>query len=68
MLTDPHCRAVKVFVVSEGLSQDDTVALGMTKAMSVDQALAAAGIDPVRHRVYRIMNAGNLCVLAKVDA
>ncbi|MCK4425171.1 MAG: DUF2088 domain-containing protein [Deltaproteobacteria bacterium] len=68
MLTDPHCRAVKVFVVSKGLSQDDTVALGMTKAMSVDQALAVAGIDPNRHRVYRIMNAGNLCVLAKVDA
>jgi nickel-dependent lactate racemase len=68
MLTDPHCRAVKVFVVSKGLSQADIVALGMTKAMSVDQALAVAGIDPNRHRVYRIMNAGNLCVLAKVDA
>jgi nickel-dependent lactate racemase len=68
MLTDPNCRAVKVFVVSEGISQADTDALGMTKAMSVDQAFSAAGIDPNRHRVYRIMNAGNLCVLAKVDA
>jgi nickel-dependent lactate racemase len=68
MLTDPNCRAIKVFVVSKGLSQDDTDALGMTKAMSVDQALSAAGIDPVRHRIYRILNAGNLCVLAKMEA
>ncbi|MDL1958116.1 MAG: lactate racemase domain-containing protein [Deltaproteobacteria bacterium] len=68
MLTDPNCRAVKVFAVSKGLSQADTVALGITKATSVDQALSAAGIDPNRHRVYRIMNAGNLCVLAKIDA
>jgi nickel-dependent lactate racemase len=65
MLTDPHCRAVKVFVVSKGLSQDNTDALGITKAMSVDQALSAAGIDPNRHRIYRILNAGNLCVLAR---
>ena len=65
MLTDPNCRAVKVFVVSKGLSQADTVALGITKAMSVDQALSAAKIDPTHHRVYRILNAGNLCVIAK---
>ena len=65
MLTDLNCRAVKVFVVSEGLSQADTVALGITKALSVDQALSAAGIDPTRHQVYRILNAGNLCILAK---
>jgi nickel-dependent lactate racemase len=65
MLTDPNCRAVKVFAVSKGLSQADTVALGITKAMSVDQALYAAKINPTHHRVYRILNAGNLCVLAK---
>lgn len=66
MLTDPNCRAIKVFVVSKGISQADTVALGMTKAMSVDQALSAAGIDPIHHRVYRILNAGNLCVITKI--
>jgi len=65
MLTDPNCRAVKVFAVSKGLSQADTVALGITKAMSVNQALSAAKIDPTHHRVYRILNAGNLCVIAK---
>ncbi|MBW1671068.1 MAG: DUF2088 domain-containing protein [Deltaproteobacteria bacterium] len=65
MLTDPDCRAVKVFAVSKGLSQADTVAIGIIKALSVDQALSAAKINPTRHRVYRILNAGNLCVLAK---
>lgn len=65
MLTDPDCRAVKVFAVSRGLSHTDTAALGITKAMSVDQALCAAKINPAHHRVYRILNAGNLCVLAK---
>jgi nickel-dependent lactate racemase len=68
MLTDPNCRAVKVVAVSKGLSQDDTVALGITKALNVDQALAVTGIDPNRHRIYRILNAGNLCVLAKINA
>ncbi|MBW2081000.1 MAG: hypothetical protein JRI27_08600, partial [Deltaproteobacteria bacterium] len=65
MLTDPDCRAVKVFAVSKGLSQADTVAIGIIKALSVDQSLSAAKINPTRHRVYRILNAGNLCVLAK---
>nr|HDN00666.1 DUF2088 domain-containing protein [Deltaproteobacteria bacterium] len=64
-LTDPDCRAVKVFAVSQGLTQADMVALGITKAISVHQALAVAKINPAHHLVYRILDAANLCVLPK---
>jgi nickel-dependent lactate racemase len=66
MLTDPNCRAVKVFLVSEGLSQSDSIILGMTKVVGVDQAFYMAGIDPARDKIYRILNAGNLCVYPKI--
>ncbi|OPL10968.1 MAG: hypothetical protein AVO38_16180 [delta proteobacterium ML8_D] len=64
-LTDPDGRAVRVFAVSQGLTEADTVALGITKALSVEQALSAAKINPAHHSVYRIMDAANLCVLPK---
>ena len=62
-LTDPACRAVRVFVVSDGLSDEDARLLGFAKAESVEAALAAGGISPKRDVVYHVHDAGNMCVL-----
>jgi nickel-dependent lactate racemase len=61
-LTDPRCRNVRIFVVSHGLSDDDARLLGMTRTPTVQAALGAAGVDGGRDRVYRVRDAGNLCV------
>ena len=62
-LTDPACRAVRVYVVSEGLSPQDAALLGLTKAPTVAAALARAGIRPGRDSVLHVRDAGNVCVI-----
>jgi len=62
-LTDPAHRAAKAFLVSDGLSAEEARLLGMSKAASVEDALSCAGIDDTRHRVLRVDDAGNTCVL-----
>ncbi|MHC4561855.1 MAG: lactate racemase domain-containing protein [Planctomycetota bacterium] len=65
-LTDPAERNVRVIVVSDGLPADVLAPLGIGHADSVRQAMAAAGVDPTRQKVYRLENAGNLALL--IDA
>jgi nickel-dependent lactate racemase len=62
-LTDPACRAVRVYVVSEGLSPADAALLGLRKAPTVAAALADAAIRPGRDSVLHVRDAGNLCVM-----
>ena len=64
MLTDPAGRGVRVFLVGSALSADEIAALGLIPAASVDDALTRAGIVVGRDTVYRLEDAGNLCVLA----
>ena len=67
-LTDPAYRGIRVIAVSAGLSDDDAAGLGLSKADSVQQALADAGIDPARDSVFRVPDAGNTCVLVENPA
>lgn len=62
-LTDPACRAVRVYVVSKGLFPADAALLGLQKAPTISDALAAANIRPNRDKILHIQDAGNLCVL-----
>jgi len=62
-LTDQACRAVKVFLVSEGISDDQARLLGVTKVGSVKEAMSLAGSQPGDEGVYLIRDAANLTVL-----
>jgi len=62
-LTDPACRNVRLFAVCPGLTDTDARIAGMTRAESVDAALAAAGIDSGTHRVFRVKDAANTCAI-----
>jgi len=62
-LTDPACRAVKVYVVSAGLSPEHAAGLGLSKAPTVAAALTRAGIRPARDKTLHVQDAGNLCVI-----
>ena len=55
-------RGVRVFAVSDGLSDAELRVLGFARAQSVGAALAAAGIDPARDAVYRVADAANVSV------
>lgn len=61
-LTDPGVRGVRIYVVSEGLSEEDCRTLGMIPATSVADALVAAGVDAAADKVYRVTDAGNTTV------
>jgi nickel-dependent lactate racemase len=61
-LTDPACRGVRVFVVSDGLDSDACRTLGFCLAESVNAALEKADVTPGRGDVYRVEDAGNLVV------
>ena len=64
-LTDPARRNVKIFLVSDGISGAEAAMLGMTKVDTVEAGLSGGGIRPGAHRVYRIRDAGNCCVLPR---
>lgn len=66
-LTDPTCRGVKVYIVSDGISTADAATLGATKVADVAAALADAGLMPGQEGLYRVLDAGNVCVLAGSD-
>ena len=55
-------RGVRVFAVSDGLSDKDLRVLGFARAADVEQGLAAAGVDPARDTVYRVPDAANVSV------
>jgi len=61
-LTDK--RKVRVFLVSEGISAQDSKLLGAQKAGSIQEALSLAGVDRAGRTVYRLTDAGNMCLLA----
>ena len=61
-LTDPACRGVKVYLVSDGIDSAQAATLGMTKSDSVEQAIIAAGKDSLDYKKYQIADAGNVCV------
>jgi nickel-dependent lactate racemase len=61
-LTDQ--RKVRLFLVCPGISAEQAVILGGQKADSVEQALARANVNPSSNRVYRVRDAGNVCLLA----
>lgn len=63
-LTDPSCRAVGLYIVSDGISDEQAQILGLAKAASVEAALADAGVNPRKSSVYRVEDAGNMCVIA----
>ena len=64
-LTDTACRGVRLFVVSDGISAADAALLGAARAPTVEAALELSGLRPGRDAVYRVKDAGNLCVLAE---
>ncbi|NLF32777.1 MAG: DUF2088 domain-containing protein [Planctomycetes bacterium] len=61
-LTDPAQRGVRITVVSDGLDEAACRLLGMTKAPSVADALAAAGLRPGWDRICTVEDAGNAVV------
>ncbi len=62
-LLDPTGRNVRLIVVSPGLDAKALNALGIGWARSVEDALAAAGVDPSRQHVYHLQDAGNMCLM-----
>ena len=63
-LTDPAHRNVKIFLVSDGISPDEAETLGMTKVPSIDRAVSVSGLSSQTEGVYRVRDAGNLCVMS----
>jgi nickel-dependent lactate racemase len=61
-LTDPACRNVRLFIVSQGLTPAEACALGATQAESVEDALRAAGVAQNSALVCDVQDAGNTCL------
>ena len=61
-LTDPAQRGVRVVAVSTGLPREACDVLGIQKTPTVAEALRLHGIDPARHRVFGVHDAGNTVV------
>jgi hypothetical protein len=55
-------RGVRLFLISEGLSDDQARVLGAVRAGSADEALAAGRVAPASARVYRVADAANTCI------
>jgi len=66
-LTDPAERNVRVVIVSSRLGPAELKPLGLEAAESVEAALTLVGGAPEHDRVYRLRDAGNLCVLLEED-
>ena len=61
-LTDPAARNVRVWAVAPGLSPADAAVLGLRPAATVAEALAQARLDPARHQIVHLRDAGNTCI------
>ena len=62
-LTDPRRRGVRLFIVSDGINDEQARTLGAAKVADVDEALREGGIDAAGQVVCRVGDAGNTCVL-----
>ena len=65
-LTDPRCRNVRVYVVSDGLSPEDAAVLGFTKVATTEDALRQAAVDRSGQGLHHVRDAGNVCVTSTV--
>ena len=59
-LTDPTTRNVKLFIVSDFLSDADAELLGIKKVLTIENALENAKITPEKHNILRLTDAGNM--------
>jgi len=59
-LTDPTTRNVKLFIVSDFLSDADAEILAIKKVPTIADALKNSKITPKKHNIVRLTNAANV--------